>query len=255
MKSIAERHNYILEQLRKQQYIKVAEIAEELDVTTVTIRKDLKTLEERNLLFRTHGSATPINPHVPDISVQMKGKIRNEEKEKIAIEAAKLIEENDSIIISSGSTIYKFAEQVKPIGHLNVVTPSLPVAILLNELNDVSIIQLGGNLYKKSLSVRGEYAAKAFNDFSCSKLFLGVDGIDKEHGITNSNIEEALLSKKMIDASSKTIVLADSSKFGKRGFGKVCPLESIDIVVTDDGISDSMAKMLDDVGIQLIIAK
>ena len=71
MKSIAERHIYILEQLKKQQYIKVTEIAKELDVTTVTIRKDLKALEERNLLFRTHGSATPINPNVPDISVQI----------------------------------------------------------------------------------------------------------------------------------------------------------------------------------------
>lgn len=254
MKSIAERHNYILEQLRKQHYVKVAEIAKELNVTTVTIRKDLKNLEDRNLLFRTHGSAMPINPYVPDISLQIKGTLRNEEKNKIAVEAAKLIEENDSIIISAGSTNYKFAEQIRPKGHLNVVTPALPVAILLNELPDVSVIQLGGNLHKKSLSVRGEYTALAFDDFTCSKLFLGVDGIDKEHGITNSNIEEALLSKKMIDSSSKTIILADSSKFGKRGFGKVCALERIDIIITDDGITDSMANMIDNMGIKLIVA-
>ena len=254
MKSIAERHNYILEQLRKQQYIKVAEIAKELDVTTVTIRKDLKILEERNLLFRTHGSAMPINPYVPDTSVQIKGKRQNAEKEKIAIAAAQLIEENDSIIISAGSTNYKFAEHIQPKGHLNVVTPSLPVSILLNDQNDISIIQLGGNLFKKSLSVRGEYAALAFNDFTCSKLFLGVDGIDRDHGVTNSNIEEALLSKKMIESSSKTIILADSSKFGKRGFGKVCALDKIDIIVTDAGITESMANMLDDMGIKLIIA-
>ena len=254
MKSIAERHNYILEKLREQQFVKVSEMAEELDVTTVTIRKDLKTLEERNLLFRTHGSAMPINPYVPDMSVQIKGKLKNEEKRKIAIAAAKLIEENDSIIISAGSTNYKFAEQIQPKGHLNVVTSSLPVSILLNDLPDVSVIQLGGNLYKKSLSVRGEYAAVAFNDLTCSKLFLGVDGIDKEHGITNSNIDEALLSKRMIGASSKIIVLADSSKFGKRGFGKVCGLEGLDIIITDDGISDSTARMLDNLGIKVIIA-
>lgn len=255
MKSIAERHNYILEQLRKKQHVKVAEIAEELDVTTVTIRKDLKILEERNLLFRTHGSAMPINPYVPDMSVQIKGKLRNEEKRKIAIEAAKLIEENDSIIISAGSTNYKFAEQIKPKIHLNVVTPSLPVSILLNEQSDISIIQLGGNLYKKSLSVRGEYAGMAFDDFTCSKLFLGVDGIDKDHGITNSNIEEALLSKKMIEASSKIIILADSTKFGKRGFGKICSLERVDIIITDNEIKDSMANILDNMGIKLIIAE
>ena len=254
MKSIAERHNYILEKLREQQFVKVSEMAEELDVTTVTIRKDLKTLEERNLLFRTHGSAMPINPYVPDMSVQIKGKLKNEEKRKIAIAAAKLIEENDSIIISAGSTNYKFAEQIQPIGHLNVVTSSLPVSILLNDIPEVSVIQLGGNLYKSSMSVRGEYASAAFNDLACSKLFLGVDGIDKEHGITNSNIDEALLSKSMIEASSKIIVLADSSKFGKRGFGKVCGLEGVDIIITDDGITDSMANMLDNLGIRVIIA-
>ncbi|NLD23562.1 MAG: DeoR/GlpR transcriptional regulator [Bacteroidales bacterium] len=254
MKSIAERHNYILEKLREQQFVKVSEMAEELNVTTVTIRKDLKILEERNLLFRTHGSAMPVNPHVPDMSVHIKGKLKNEEKRRIAIAAAKLIQENDSIIISAGSTNYKFAEQIQPIGHLNVVSSSLPVSILLNDLPDVSVIQLGGNLDKKSMSVRGEYASAAFKDLACSKLFLGVDGIDKEHGITNSNIDEALLSKSMIEASSKIIVLADSSKFGKRGFGKVCGLEGVDIIITDDGITDSMANMLDNLGIRVIIA-
>lgn len=254
MKSIAERHNYILDKLREQQFVKVTELAEDLDVTTVTIRKDLKILEERNLLFRTHGSAMPINPYVPDMSVQIKGKLKNEEKKKIAIAAAKLIQENDSIIISAGSTNYEFALQIHPKDHLNVVTSSLPVSILLNDLPDVSVIQLGGNLYKESLSVRGAYAAAAFKDITCSKLFLGVDGIDKEHGITNSNIDEALLSKSMITASSKIIVLADSSKFGKRGFGKVCGLEGVDIIITDDGITDSMARMLDNLGIKVIIA-
>lgn len=254
MMSIAERHNYILDKLKEQQYVKVSEIAEELNVTTVTIRKDLKTLEERNLLFRTHGSAMPVNPFVPDMSVKIKGKLKNEEKRRIAIAAAKLIEENDSIIISAGSTNYKFAEQIEPKGHLNVVTSSLPVSILLNDIPDVSITQLGGTLYKKSLSVRGEYAAAAFNDLTCSKLFLGVDGIDKEHGITNSNIDEALLSKRMIDASSKIIVLADSSKFGKRGFGKVCSLERVDIIITDSGITDSTMSLLDNLGIKVIIA-
>lgn len=253
MKSIAERHNYILEKLREQQYVKVSEVAKELNVTTVTIRKDLKILEERNLLFRTHGSAMPINPYIPDMSIQIKGQLKNEEKKRIASAAVQLIEDNDSIIISAGSTNYEFASQIKPKGPLNVVTPSLPISILLSELPDVSVIQLGGNLYKKSLSVRGEYAVAAFDDFTCSKLFLGVDGIDKYHGITNSNIDEALLSKRMIEASSKIIVLADSSKFGKRGFGKVCRLEKVDIIITDGGITDSIKKMLDNMGIKVIV--
>lgn len=255
MTSIAERHKYILEQLQKMKFIKVADVAKELGVTTVTVRKDLKYLEEKKMLFRTHGSASPINPHVPDVSVHEKGKVRSEEKNKIAIAASKLIEENDSIIVASGSTIYAFAEHIVPIGHLNVVTPSLRVSILLNEIDNINVVQLGGNLYKNSLSVRGDYAAQAFNDFTCSKLFIGVDGIDIEYGITTSNLEEAQLSKRMMEAASKIIVLADSSKFGKRGFGKICSLDRIDIIVTDSAIPDSMARMIEDIGIELIIAE
>lgn len=255
MVSIAERHKYILDQLNKQKFIKVAEIAKDLGITTVTIRKDLKYLESKKLLFRTHGSASPINPHVPDRGVYVKEKIKNEEKRKIGVAAAKLIEENDSIIIASGSTIFAFAQEIAPLQHLNVVTPSLRVAILLSEQENISIVQLGGNLYKNSLSVRGEYALQVFNDFTCSKVFMGVDGIDGDYGITTSTLEEAQLSKKMMEASSRTIILADSSKFGKRGFGKICSLDRIDVIVTDNGITESAIKMVEDNGIELIIAE
>ena len=109
MTSIAERHKYILESLAKNGFIKVNEIAKELEVTPVTIRKDLKHLEEKKLLYRTHGSASPVNPLTSDIDVHEKEKLRKEEKKRIATAAAKLIEENDSIIIASGSTVHTFA--------------------------------------------------------------------------------------------------------------------------------------------------
>lgn len=95
MTSIAERHKYILESLAKNGFIKVNEIAKELEVTPVTIRKDLKHLEEKKLLYRTHGSASPVNPLTSDIDVHEKEKLRKEEKKRIATAAAKLIEENE----------------------------------------------------------------------------------------------------------------------------------------------------------------
>lgn len=253
MTSIAERHKYILESLNKNGFIKVIDIAKELDVTPVTIRKDLKHLEEKKLLYRTHGSASPVNPLTSDIDVKEKEKIRKDEKKKIAIAAAKLIEENDSIIIASGSTVHTLAEHITPINHLTVVTASLKTALLLNTLNNVEVIQLGGIVRKNSFSVIGDYTSQFFEQITCSKLFLGVDGIDIEHGITNSNIEEAILNKKMIEASLRTIILADSSKFGRRGFGKICNLDRVDVIITDSGISKSMAQSIEEVGIELII--
>lgn len=253
MASIAERHKYILENLAKNGFIKVIDIAKELDVTPVTIRKDLKYLEEKKLLYRTHGSASPVNPLTSDIDVEEKEKMRKDEKKRIAIAASKLIEENDSIIIASGSTVHTLAEHITPINHLTVVTASLKASLLLNTLNNIEIIQLGGTVRKNSSSVIGDYTTQFFEQITCSKLFLGVDGIDIEHGITNSNIEEAILNKKMIEASLRTIILADSSKFGRRGFGKICNLDRIDVIITDDGISKAMAKSIEEAGIELII--
>jgi DeoR family transcriptional regulator, aga operon transcriptional repressor len=115
------------------------------------------------------------------------------------------------------------------------------------------VIQLGGLLRNSSSSVTGNYAEKILEDFSCSKLFLGVDGIDPEFGLTTTNMMEAQLNKKMIAASQKTIVLADSTKFGKRGFGKICGLEDIEQVITDSGISDHMVETLKGMGIEVTI--
>ena len=156
MTSIAERHKYILESLAKNGFIKVNEIAKELEVTPVTIRKDLKHLEEKKLLYRTHGSASPVNPLTSDIDVHEKEKLRKEEKKRIATAAAKLIEENDSIIIASGSTVHTFAEHITPINHLTVVTASLKTSLLLNTINNIEVIQLGGIVRKNSFSVIGQ---------------------------------------------------------------------------------------------------
>lgn len=254
MISIAERHKYILDTLAKDGFVKVADIAKALEVTTVTVRKDLKYLEEKHLLYRTHGSASPINPLASDLNVAEKEKMKKDEKKKIALAACNLIEENDSIIIASGSTVYTFAENITPGKHLTVVTASLKVSLLLNDIADVDIIQLGGTVRKNSASVIGDYTNRFFTDITCSKLFLGVDGIDPETGITNSNIEEAQLNKRMMDASLRTIILADSSKFGKRGFGRICSLDRVDVIITDAGIPASMAKIIEEAGIELIIA-
>ena len=207
MTSIAERHKYILECLNRNGFIKVNDIAKDLEVTPVTIRKDLKYLEEKKLLYRTHGR----------------------------------------------STVHMLAEQLTPIEHLIVVTASLKTAILLNAVNNIEVIQLGGTVRKNSCSVIGDYTSQLFEQITCSKLFLGVDGIDLEHGITNSNIAEANLNKKMIEASLRTIILADSSKFGRRGFGKICDLNRVDVIITDSGISKAMAQSIEEIGIELII--
>lgn len=253
MLSIAERHKYILESLKKNGFIKVSEIAIELDVTPVTIRKDFKYLEQKKLLYRTHGSASPINPYTSDIDLQEKEKMRTDEKMRIALAASKLIEPNDTVIMAAGSTVHTFAQALDPDSMLTVVSSSLKTSLMLNNKNNIDVIQLGGFVRKNSFSVVGDYAFKIFNDITCSKLFLGVDGIDMDFGVTHSNIEEAMLNRRMMEAAHRTIILADSSKFGRRGFGKVCNLDQIDVIITDSGITQKTIMEVEERGVELII--
>ena len=257
MLSIAERHKYILDKLNKYGFVRITDVANELGVTKVTIRKDVKILESKGLLYKVHGSARPANPHVADLDVHVKDNINRDAKRLIAQRAVELLDDNDSIIIASGSTIYAFAEEIKmrQWHHLNIVTPFLRLGVLLNEAENVNGVQLGGSVHKKSLSVRGEYAAQGFENVICSKLFFGADGIDSNFGITCATAEEATLTQKMMRASAKSVVLADSSKFGRRGFGRICSMERIDCIVTDDGISEQYRRLIEEAGVDLIVVR
>lgn len=254
MISIAERHKYIKEQLVKNGFIRVLDIAEQLGVTGATIRKDLRILESQGVLYRTHGSASPVKPHVTDICIDEKASQHAIEKQAIARAAQTLIKPDDAIILASGSTVTAFAEALSPVGMVNVVTPSLGIATLMNRRNNVKVFVLGGALYNNSFSVRGEYAEAGLKNVSCSKLYIGCDGIDLASGITCATIEEARLTNAMMSAASQTVVLADSSKFGRRGFGKIGMLEDIDIIITDSGIPDTLREKIEDAGVQIIIA-
>jgi len=251
--NLTERHQHILKKLKKEGSVNVIDLCNELNVSSVTIRKDLKLLEDKNLLYRTHGGGTLSNPYTGDRPVNEKEKIRSGEKLSIGEAAASLIEPNDCILIASGTTVLSLAKNIRPNGNLTVITAALNVAQELIKHDGIEVIQLGGLLRKTSSSVTGSYAERILQDFSCSKLFLGVDGIDLEFGLTTTNMMEAQLNKKMIEASQKTIVLADSTKFGKRGFGRICKLENIEQVITDSHVSEHMVDTLRGMGIEVTI--
>lgn len=253
MINIAERHQYILNKVQTEGSIDVQSLCKELNVSSVTIRKDLKLLEDKSLLYRTHGGATLNNPYTVDRPVNEKEHLQSAEKMRIAAHAAELIEPNDSIIIASGTTVLAMARCIKPKGNLTVITSALNVALELLHHNDIEIIQLGGLLRKSSCSVAGPYSDNVLGNVFCSKLYLGVDGIDLEFGLTTTNASEAHLNRQMIESAQKIIVLADSTKFGKRGFGRICGIEEIDHIITDSGISEQTKKGLQSLGIKLSI--
>lgn len=127
------------------------------------------------------------------------------------------------------------------------------MALELIHYQGIEVIQLPGIIRRTSSSVTGNYADGMLTDFSFSKLFLGVDGIDVEFGLTTTNMMEAQLNKKMIAVAQRTIVLADSNKFGKRGFGCICGLVDIENIITDDKVSEHMVDTLKGLGIEVTI--
>ncbi len=250
-----ERQNTILDYLLKSGSVQVSDLAITLAVSSVTIRKDLTELEKEGKLYRSHGRAILINPFTNNRSVNEKEKYYAEEKNLIGMEAARLITSNDSIVLASGTTIHAFARCINPIGKLTVVSASLQATETLAMMNDVDIIQLGGVVRHSSLSVVGKYSEDILMGCSFSKLYLGVDGIDFDFGISTTDLREAELNRQMMLTAQKTIVLADSSKFGRRGFAKIANLEDIDMIITDSNVSPSIVKRLEELGIELIIAE
>ncbi len=245
------RHQQILEKLKNEKHVEVQDLCEILDVSAVTIRKDLRALEQKGLLFRTHGGASLENPYIVEKPVNEKEKLFAEEKSKIAEAAAKLVLENDSIIIGSGTTVQNLAKSIVPKERLSVITSSLYVALELSRYPEVEIIQLGGQLRHSSASVTGFYSLELLKNITCNQLFLGVDGIDFQHGCTTTSLDEAILNKAMINSAQRVVILADSTKFGKRSLGKICDLEQVNEIITNKDIPNKTLKKLKKMGIKV----
>lgn len=249
-----ERHQFIIQQVNSKGHISVLELCETLGVSSVTIRKDLQFLEDSGLVYRTHGGVTKQNPYQTDRPVIEKEKLHENEKLRIARAATKYVIPNDSIIIGSGTTTQFLAREINPLGSLTVVTSALNVTLQLLKHSNVEVIQLGGPVRHTSSSVTGQYAVNVLEQFFCSKLFLGVDGIDLEYGISTTSAQEALLNKKMISVAQQVIVLADSSKFGRKSFGRIADFSNIDVIISDD-IPAAYKELFDSLGIETIICK
>ena len=248
-----ERHSLIIDTLMRHESIPVSNLSMLLDVSAVTIRKDLSELERENKLYRSHGKAILIDPYINNRSINEKDKLARKEKELIGKCAASLITKDDSIIIASGTTVTAMARCIKPIHRLTVISASLKVSELLGTDESIDVVQLGGTVRTSSLSVVGKYAESPLAEFSCSKLFIGVDGIDLNFGITTTDIREADLNKVMMRTAQKTIVLADSSKFRRRGFSKIANISDVDIIITDSNIPERIARAIEDIGVELKI--
>lgn len=249
-----ERQITILDNLMKSGSVQVAELAATLGVSEVTIRKDLTELERKGKLYRSHGKAILLNPFVSARRASYDDFSLAQKKLMIGAEAAKLIEQCDSIALGSGTTVQALAQNIRPDDRLNVVSSSLRVTELLAGYDNIKIYQIGGQVMRGSLSVVGTSSEETLKSCSFSKFFLGIEGIDPDFGISTSDIRRADLDRLMMNTAVRTIVLAESSQFGKRGFAKICNIGDIDTIVTDDKIDPAVCRRIEALGVKVVIA-
>ena len=249
--SLAERHKSILDILQLQGSVSVSDLAERLEVSEVTIRKDLSALEKQNKLYRTHGRAIPISPYIGDRHINEKEKQFVLEKRAIGKVAASMVNEHDSILMASGTSILYAAKELVEKKNITVISASVSASSLLSQNKDIDVVQLGGIVRESSVSVVGSFAEAMLKYFNCNLLFMGADGVDLEFGVTTTNMMEANLNRMMMNTSQQTVLLVDSSKFGKKGFIKICDVGEIDRIITDDKIPQIYLESLQEQGIEV----
>ena len=231
-----ERRTKIIELLEKHGQITVGNLSKRFKTSEVTIRNDLKALHERGLIRRAHGGAVKIATVSMDPSLKIKAELHADEKRRIGAAAAEMINDGDSVILDSGTTTHQIARQIKHKKDLKVITNGLNIAMELFGANDIQLIFLGGVIRQNSLSAVGHFAEDILAQLSADKLFLAVDACDLDFGLSTPNVEESQVNQAMARIAKGKILVADSSKFGKRSLSRIIPLSEIDVIVTDRGL-------------------
>jgi DeoR family transcriptional regulator of aga operon len=252
---VEERRRRIAAQVEQQGRATVEELAARFAVSTVTVRGDLEALARAGALVRSHGGALPPAGTVADAPLSIKAGRHQDEKTRIAQAAVRMIRDGETVILDSGTTTAAIAAQIRQahFAALTVVTNALNIAMALAGLPNVRVLMLGGLLRGMSYSMVGPDAMRALSGLTADRLFLGVDGIDPESGVTTPDPLEAELNALMIRVSREVVAAADSSKFGRRSLSVIAPLGSLDKIITDSGVAPETVETLRGFGLDVVI--
>jgi len=232
-----ERRRAILEMLQEEGRVLVRDLAKHFHTSLITIRKDLEFLHQGGQLERTHGGALPLKTGaLRDSTLQEKENLHRQEKLRIAAAAAQMIGTGQVIILDSGTTTTAIARACRGMKSLTIVTNATNIAAELAD-TDVEVILTGGTLRRNSFSLVGPLAEESLKKVNADLLFLAVDGFDVRYGLTTPNLLEARVNRAMAEAARRTIVVCDSSKFGRRSMSLILPTASVHETITDKGIS------------------
>jgi DeoR/GlpR family transcriptional regulator of sugar metabolism len=251
-----QRQTLILSRVREDGGVRVADLARDLGVSDMTVRRDLEILHNRGLLEKVHGGATSLpGSALFEPGFAAKSSLQEPEKEAIAIAAMALVLPGTAIGISAGTTTYALARRLIDMPGLTVVTNSVPVADVLHRAGrgDQTIILTGG-VRTPSDALVGPFAVAALRTMHLDQVFMGVHGMDPRSGYTTPNVLEADTDRALIAAGRRLVVVADSSKWGVIGISSIARLDEADTLVTDSGLPAEARAIASDAVREVLIA-
>ncbi|ADP83576.1 DeoR/GlpR family DNA-binding transcription regulator [Pseudofrankia inefficax] len=239
-----DRLGIILQRLNEAGSVGVDELAERLNLSRASIRRDLHLLEQQQLLTRTHGGAVASGV-LYELPMRYRGGQRHEAKRAIAQRVASLLGDDvTSLGINGGSTTTEVARMIASRAGLRVVTSALNIASELAVRSNIELVVCGGSVRGESYELVGPLADLTLSNINVDVAVVGVDGVDAHAGFTTHHEVEAYTNRALLRSAERVIVVADSSKIGKRGFAKISEIAAAADLVTDSGIgADDLAAL------------
>lgn len=229
-----DRLEAILSCLDRYQKVRIKQLAQQFAVSSVTIRNDLQMLAKQGLIIKTHGGALPAGEALgTEIPYVRKCYQNASQKRVIGMAAARLIVDNDVIILDSGSTTLEIAKHIRS-SNVTVITNDIKIAMALANKKNIHLFVTGGELAESLYTLLGEQCIQLLRSVNVNKAFLGCDAFDVREGISNRTLNEIYVKRAMIDASEKSYVVFDQSKLHKKVFGRMSSVDGIDCVLTDE---------------------
>ncbi len=246
-----ERQAQILSLLQKNRKVLVRELCEMLSVSSVTIRNDLRELEGRGALLRTHGGAIPCSNTGFEEDSAQKFKQNIHEKQAIAREAAKYVQDGDTIALDTGTTAFALARELLSKQRLTVVTNDLKIALLFEEQSDATVILMGGTLRRGYHCTLGLGAEQTMAQIYVDKCFMATNGLTALGGATTPNAEQAAIKQTMLSHGNQVILIAHGDKIGRNSLFRFATVDQIHLLITDDGANPDELKAIEEQGVEI----
>ena len=250
-----QRQDEIVRMLTENRMLKAGGLMEHFGVSVETIRRDLEELEREGYLTRTHGGAVTKAMHGLEPSYTFREVKNYAQKIAIGREAAKLVEDGETIIIDLGTTTLEMAKFLHKRKNLTVFTNAVQIAIELVKNPEIKVILIGGNLRPGELATSGFLAEDIVDHFYVDKAFLGIGGLTLEMGIGDYKMDEGNLRRHFVKHAQKVIALADYSKLGVKTLNRTCGIERVDVLVTDEDADKKILSALRKKNVKVIVAE